>query len=162
MSGKRPLDGWWDHLCRCIGLRLGTPLFHPHECSYCGHKVDNLATHGLICRWSAGRHPRHAAVNDIIQRALTSAKIPSRLEPTGLCRSGEKRPDRCSIMPWSSGNVLVWDAMYPDTYAPSHISEAAREAGAVALKAEQCRHMWRTAKWEIPSDGFSGTPLQWM
>ena len=33
--------------CVAVGLRLGTPLCRPHECSYCGAKVDNLATHGL-------------------------------------------------------------------------------------------------------------------
>ena len=40
-------------------------------------------------------------------------------------------------MPLSSGKVQVWDATCPDTYAPSHVSKAAREVGAVALKAEQ-------------------------
>ena len=35
--------------------------------------------------------------------------------------------------------MLVWDATCPDTYAPSHVSEAAREAGAVAAKAEHLK-----------------------
>ena len=122
-----------------VGLRLGTPLYRPHECSNCGTMVDDLATHGLSCRFSEGRHPRHAAVNCIIQRALTSAKVPSRLEPTGLYRSDGKRPDGCSILPWKSGKVLVWDATCPDTYAPSHVSAAAREAGAVAAQAEHLK-----------------------
>ena len=122
-----------------VGLRLGTPLCRPHECSNCGTMVDDLATHGLSCRFSEGRHPRHAAVNCIIQRALTSAKVPSRLEPTGLYRSDGKRPDGCSILPWKSGKVLVWDATCPDTYAPSHVSAAAREAGAVAAQAEHLK-----------------------
>ena len=63
--------------CVAVGLRLGTPLCRPHECSNCGVMVDGLATHGLSCRFSEGRHPRHAEVNSIIQRALTSAKVPS-------------------------------------------------------------------------------------
>ena len=41
----------------------------------------------LSSKYSEGRHHRHAAMNDIIHRALTTAKIPSRLEPSGLSRS---------------------------------------------------------------------------
>ena len=58
---------------------------------------------------------------------------------TGLYRSDGKRPDGCSILPWKSGKVLVWDATCPDTYAPSHVSAAAREAGAVAAQAEHLK-----------------------
>ena len=36
---------------------------------------------------SEGRHFRHSALNDIIHRALSSAKVPSRLEPAGIYRS---------------------------------------------------------------------------
>ena len=59
-----------------VGLRLGLPLGRSHTCSSCGSEVDELGTHGLSCRFSKGRHSRHAAVNDIIRRALDSAKIP--------------------------------------------------------------------------------------
>ena len=122
-----------------VGLRLGTPLCQPHECSHCGLEVDPLGTHGLSCRWSEGRHPRHAALNDIIHRSLTAANIPSRLEPSGLYRSDGKRPDGCSILPWRCGKVLVWDATCPDTHAPSHVSAAVRGAGVVAAQAEQSK-----------------------
>ena len=122
-----------------VGLRLGTPLRSLHECSHCGTTVDDLATDGLSCRWSNGRHPRHAAVNDIIHKILASAKVPSRLEPSGLYRSDGKRPDGWSIVPWKSGKMLVWDATHPDTYAPSHVSLAAGEAGAVAAQAEHLK-----------------------
>ena len=122
-----------------VGLRLGTSLCCPHQCTHCGAEVDHLATHGLNCRWSEGRHPRHAAVNDVIHRSLTSANIPSRLEPSGLYRSDGKRPDGCSIIPWRSGKVLVWAATCPDTYAPSHIPAAVRGAGTVAAQAERVK-----------------------
>ena len=69
-------------------------------------------THGLSCRSSEGRHPRHAAVNDIIHRTLSSAGIPSRLEPPGLSRSDGKRPDGVTLAPWSSGRPF---ATCPDT-----------------------------------------------
>ena len=113
-----------------VGLRLGTPLCSPHECSYYGTAVDHIATHGLSCHWSEGQHSCHEAFNDVIHRALASAKVPSRLEPSGLFRSDGKCPDGCSILPWKSEKMLVWDATCLDTYAPSHISAAAREGQA--------------------------------
>ena len=119
-----------------VGLRLGLPLCWPHCCSNCGSAVDNLGTHELSCRFSKGRHSRHAALNDIIKRSLESAKVPCHLEPTGLYRSDGKRPDGASVVPWRGGKVLVWDATCADTLAPSHISLAVRESGAVAADAE--------------------------
>jgi len=59
-----------DTIRVAVGLRLGIPL-----CCHCGAEVGHLATHGLSCCWSEARHPRHAAINDIIHRSLTSAKI---------------------------------------------------------------------------------------
>ena len=62
--------------------------------------------------------------------------IPSRLEPPGLSRVDGKRPDGVSIIPWSSGKPLVWDATCIDTYAPSYQSLAAHAPGVVAARAE--------------------------
>ena len=110
-----------------VGLRLGVPLCRPHQCSNCGTDIDILGTHGLSCRYSKGRHSRHAAVNDIIKRSLESAKVPCHLEPVGLYRSDGKRPDGASVVPWrGGGEILVWDATCPDTLAPSHSSMAIR------------------------------------
>ena len=120
-----------------VGLRLGLPLGCSHTCSSCGSEVDELGTHGLSCRFSKGRHSRHAAVNDIIRRALDSARIPSHIEPLGLYRSDGKRPDGATVVPWKYGRVLVWDATCTDTLAPSHRALAAREPRAVAADAEQ-------------------------
>lgn len=38
------------------GLRLGVHLCNPHTCHSCGRQVDELATHGLSCVRSQGRH----------------------------------------------------------------------------------------------------------
>ena len=118
------------------GLHLGVAICHPHQCYSCSADVDSLGTHGLSCRSSSGRHCRHAAVNDIVKRSLDSPKIPSHLEPSGLYRSDGRRPDGASIVPWKKGRVLVWDATCPDTLAPSYLSIATAEAGAVAREAE--------------------------
>ena len=85
-----------------VGLRNGASLCSPHLFCHCGAQVDHFATHGLSCRWSEGRHSRHAGVNYIIHRALTSAKIPSELEPSGQSRSGGKCPHGTTIVPWKS------------------------------------------------------------
>ena len=98
--------------------------------------MDHLATHGLSCRKSQGRHSRHAAINDLIKRSLATVKIPAHLEPTGISQSDGKWPDGATIVPWKGGRVLVWDTTRPDTFAPSHITLATREAGAVADEAE--------------------------
>ena len=67
------------------------------------YNVEALGVHGLSCRFSKGRHSRHAALNDILKRTLESAKIPYHLEPSGLFRSDGKRPDGASIVPWKGG-----------------------------------------------------------
>ncbi len=64
-----------------VGLRLGTTLCRPHACHHCGAEVNHLGTHGLSCVQSEGRHHRHAALNNIVHRALTAAHISSHLEP---------------------------------------------------------------------------------
>ena len=65
-----------------VGLRLGLPLCRAHLCGSCGAEVNELGTHELSCRFSKGRHSRHAAVNNIIKRSLEAAKVPCHLEPT--------------------------------------------------------------------------------
>ena len=77
-------------------LRLGSPLCILHTC-VCGTKVDQSGVHGFSCRKSAGRFSRHAQVNDIIKRALSSAHIFSILEPNGVSRSDGNLPlEKCS------------------------------------------------------------------
>ena len=92
-----------------VGLRLGVALCRPHSCQHCGAAVDQSGLHGLSCRFSTGRHYRHAALNEIIHRALTTSHIPSRLEPTGLDRSDGKRPDGITMVPWKNGTSQAED-----------------------------------------------------
>jgi hypothetical protein len=79
---------------------------------------------------------RHAALNDIVQRSLASADIPSTLEPSGLSRSDGKRPDGLTFVPWERGRPLLWDATVPDTMAQSYRSTAVTGGGCVARLAE--------------------------
>ena len=50
--------------------------------------------------------------------------VQSRLEPTGLLRSDGKRPDGVTLAPWKCGQLLVWDATCPDTFAPSYMQDS--------------------------------------
>ena len=83
-----------------VGIRLGVPLCEPHDCSSCGGHVDRLGIHGLKCRFSKGRHSRHAVINDIIKRSLDSIKVPSHLQPAGMIWSDGKCPDQSTLVPW--------------------------------------------------------------
>ena len=105
-----------------VGVRHGVNLCHPHVC-VCGHQVDARVTHGLACQRSAGRHPRHGLLNDVIWRALQRAKIPAAKEPTGLTRTDGKRPNGVTMVPWAwaRGRCMAWDVTVPDTLAPSRV-----------------------------------------
>ena len=115
------------------------PLFRPHTCHHYDLQVDGTAMHRLSFKWSEGHHQRHAAVNDIIHRAMSAAHFPPRLEPSGLSCSDGKCPNGVTLVPWKSGRLLVWDATCPDTFAPFHLPSATREASAVAALAEQSK-----------------------
>ena len=110
------------------GLRLGAKICLSHTC-VCGDQVKNDGTHGLSCKRSAGRLPRHSHVNDLIKRALVSGGIASVKEPQGLSRSDGKRPDGMSIYPWKQGKLLLWDFTCSDTLNKSYVSNSSKQPG---------------------------------
>jgi hypothetical protein len=120
-------------------LRLGIQCCQPHLCRSCNTAVDERGTHGLSCKYSAGRHPRHSEVNNLIMRALRSAGIASVLEPSGLFRVDGKRPDGMTMSPWSKGRCLVWDFTCSDTLASSHVNKTSLSACASAADAEDAK-----------------------
>uniref|UniRef100_A0A8D8YZR5 Uncharacterized protein n=1 Tax=Cacopsylla melanoneura TaxID=428564 RepID=A0A8D8YZR5_9HEMI len=105
----------------CVGIRLGCKICsRPHTCS-CGSTVDSEGRHGMSCKFSAGRISRHSEINKIVQRALSSANISSRLEPNGLLREDGKRPDGITNIAWERGKFLVWDVTCVDSMAKSYL-----------------------------------------
>ena len=137
-----------------VALRLGAPVCLPHTC-VCGTTVDDTGRHGLSCRKSAGRLSRHSAVNELIKRALMSAEIPSRLEPTLLVQHNDRRPDGMSLTPWTHGRCLAWDFTCPDTLAPSHLNIAVNGPGVVANEAEDKKR----SKYAFLSSTFHFVPI---
>ena len=66
-------------------------------------------------------------LNDIIHRALSAAKTPARLEPSGVARSDGIRPVGISMVPVKEGKVIVWDAT-SETPWHHHISRLLKES----------------------------------
>jgi len=87
-----PSLGTNESLRIALGLRLGVPFVAEHTC-ICGAAVDVFGSHGLSCKRSGGRIPRHTAVNETVHHALVSGGVPAVLEPVGVCRNDGKQPD---------------------------------------------------------------------
>ena len=149
MAATQPESGSWasaipvpslgtqlrpDELRIAIALRTGAKICEKHLCK-CRKNVDEYGFHLLSCHFNEGRHPRHAAINDIIFRALKSARIASMLEPNGLNRGDGRRPDGITIFPFSKDKGLCWDVPCVNIFAESSINDAAINVGFAATKA---------------------------
>ena len=88
--------------------------------------VEKTGTHGLCCKKSGGRIPRHHSANKTIRRTLISGGVPSILEPAGVCREDGKRPGGMTLIPRESGQYLLWDFTCSDTLAPLKVERASR------------------------------------
>ena len=71
-----PISSFGLRMCNATiriatSLRLGAHLCAPHDCAHCGRRVDEAGLHGLSCRRSTGRLPRHNQLNTIIKQSLT-------------------------------------------------------------------------------------------
>ena len=119
---------------------VGAHLCQSHTCR-CGVIVSKKGLHPLSCRYSAGRAPRHAAINDVVRRALVGCGVPSTLEPTRINRGDGKRPDGITLFPWKNGRCLVWDANVVDTFAATHLAACSLELGAGAAAAEERKRL---------------------
>ena len=117
-------------------MRLGARICQPHTC-VSSKEVSNDVTHGLSCKNSAGRHPRHNYCNEIIRRALCSADISVTREPLGVSRNNGKCPDGMTLFPWKHGRCLLWDYTCSDTLAPSYVESFAKSPGYAAKEGEE-------------------------
>ena len=67
-----------EELRVAIALRTGSKICEKHRCK-CTRMADEYGFHALSCRFNEGRLPRHAAINDIICRALKKTNTPTML-----------------------------------------------------------------------------------
>src|SRR6218665_4162234 len=106
------LDNEAVRIAVCLRLRHALCAIHS-----CGGWVGQEGHHGLVCRRAQGQSLRHHAINDIIWRALLRAGVPNTREPADLFRTDGKRPDGATLVPWSAGKYLAWDATVVHTCA---------------------------------------------
>src|SRR5438876_3016653 len=116
------------------GLRLGLQLCGTHDCR-CGAIVDIYGSHAFVCKLAGARHTRHFAINDIVARSISAAGVPIAKEPSGIFRTDLKRPDGVTLVPWSGGRALAWDATIASTLAESYLAASASQAGCAAESA---------------------------
>ena len=148
------VHGQQHRSCRSWPSPRITPLLPPHLSPlWCAGWWHCHARSQLQMEWG----PSPTAVNDIVHCVIFAAHLSSRLEPTGLSRSDNKRPDRVTLVPWRSGRLLVWDATCPDTFAPSHLPSATREAGAVAALAERSKQVYAALNQQY---NFTPVPIE--
>ena len=75
-----------------------------------------------------------AELQDIIQKALSSADYAAIAEPKGLFNMDSKRPDGMTTFPYKVGKPLAWDFTCVDTVADSYFHKSSLEAGKTADK----------------------------
>src|SRR6218665_3384715 len=66
-------------------------------------------------------------------------------EPSSLLRIDGKRPDGATLIPWSAGRYMAWDATVVHTCAASYLSQTAISAGFAADQAA----VRKTAKYAL-------------
>lgn len=114
-----------------VSLRLGLQICAPHDCK-CGAAVDVWGSHAFICKSAPGRTLRHHAINELIARAVSSARIPVTKEPSGLVAGSNIRPDGISLIYWQGGKYLAWDATISTTLATSYLEASSTLAGSAS------------------------------
>ncbi|XP_055339110.1 uncharacterized protein LOC129588765 [Paramacrobiotus metropolitanus] len=171
LASATPESGYWTHALPsssignllddesfriAVAIRLGAPASSDHRCR-CGSDVTADGHHGLSCKFSAGRRPRHDCINDILRRALGSAGIPARTEPRGMHHENGTGPDGITTFPWTRGLCLAWDVTVVDTVARSYLEHTSVKAGAAADQAEAekvLKYSFLTGRYEFAAVGF--------
>ena len=136
-----------------VRLRQGQPVAAASRC-VCGQDLDPLGSHALNCRHGNGKQVRHRLINEFVRSAFVSAGCAVVLEPQGLSRTDGKRPG-VTVLPFSNGRCLSWDATCWNPLAPSHFATAVRKNGAVAENAEAQKR----AKYEGSLENVDFVPL---
>ena len=81
--------------------------------------------------------------------------MPCILEPPGLFREDGKRPDGLTLIPFSRGRPLVWDATVTDSLTTSLVGHSAARPGSAAARAEASKQR----KYATISRSYHFSPL---
>ena len=73
---------------------------------------------------------------------MAAVQVNTKLEPEGLSRVDGKAPDGLTLIPWTRGKCLVWDATCADTLCQSYLQASSLAAGSAAAVRES--HKRRT------------------
>ena len=141
---------WWQGTTYCNGLRFGSNLCDPHECT-CGSLVDCKGSRGLFCRRSFNRSACHSFLNDLIFYVLSGAGITSIKEPAGLSLSNGKRPDGLTLTPGQAGKNANWNVTIPDTLAMSYLNSTSVTADSTVEQASVRKEKKKIRRFGIKS-----------
>ena len=103
-----------------VAPRIGLNVCFAHLCQ-CRVTIQSDDLHPLSCRFSAGRIPRHAAINNIIKISLDAADLHYILEPVGHNQAYGRRPDGVTAFPFKCCKALAWDATCTDSFLMSSL-----------------------------------------
>ena len=94
-------------------------------------------THGLKCKQAFGGKTRHEEVKNLLKRGPDEAKSPSKLEPIGLSRKGDRRrPDGLTYTTCKNRKCLIWDFTCADTLCKSYVKKGSKEVSSPAAGRE--------------------------
>ena len=148
-----------------VALRVGLNICLAHQCR-CGATVQSDGLHPLSRRFSAGRFPRHSAINNIIKRSLDTAGHHSILEPVGLDQDDGRRPDGVTSFPPKVARHWPWMPLVltrsqTATYTPPFWTQFLRQARPRTWRDEYILNLWQTLslfKWLLKLLGSSDQP----
>ena len=133
---------------------MGLDVVAPHQC-ICGSDADSKGIHGLNCAKVPGRSARHTELNHLVHRALNTAQYKSLLEPEGLCKDNNKRPDGITLVPWERGRCLAWDVSCVNPLAMSNIKASLASTGGAAADADHRKRV----KYKELDEKFKVVPI---
>ena len=100
--------------------------------SYCPIRWPFIAFH---C-FSAGRVPRHSAINNVIKTSHDTTGLHTILEPVGLDRGDGRIPDGVTSFSFKGGKALAWEATCTDTFSTSNLCSTILNLGSASSAAK--------------------------
>ena len=94
-----------------------------------------MGDHSLGCRTTGDRIARHNMLRDVLFEAAASADLGPSKEERHLLPGTSARPGDITIRRWMNGKDGAIDVTMASPLCPSHVTEAAAQAGAALEKA---------------------------